>query len=51
MKQRLDQLRTLSRPLEPDLDLRGYWTEKIHADAEHFLQSLSAVPTFRTTEW
>ncbi len=49
MKQRLDQLKILTRPLEPDLNVRQRWTQKVNAHAEDFMESLVNGPAFRST--
>jgi aromatic-L-amino-acid/L-tryptophan decarboxylase len=47
MKQRLDQLRNLARPLEPGLDLRQFWAEKVNAHAQQIVESRATGPAYR----
>lgn len=49
MKQRLDELRLLARPLEPDLPLRLRWMEAVNGHAQDFLESLATAPAFTST--
>jgi glutamate/tyrosine decarboxylase-like PLP-dependent enzyme len=46
MNQRLEMLRELSRPLEPDSDQRKDWTDKVTAHAERFVDSVAHGPAF-----
>ncbi|HWV98731.1 MAG TPA: aminotransferase class V-fold PLP-dependent enzyme [Candidatus Acidoferrum sp.] len=50
MKDRLAQLRTLARPLEPDLRLRQRWMEEINAHAQGFVEALATGPAFRSSQ-
>jgi glutamate/tyrosine decarboxylase-like PLP-dependent enzyme len=47
MNQRMERLRELSRPLEPDPEQRKHWTNKVFAHAERFLESVAHGPAFR----
>ncbi len=49
MNRRLDQLRHLSRPLEPDARQRAAWNHAFLRHAERFVQSLPSKPAFRST--
>jgi glutamate/tyrosine decarboxylase-like PLP-dependent enzyme len=48
MNERLEQLRALARPLEPGLQLRRDWTQKVNTHAQNFLESLANGPAFRS---
>ncbi len=47
MNRRLDQLRRLSRPLEPDARQRAAWNHTYLRHVKSFAQSLPSEPAFR----
>jgi glutamate/tyrosine decarboxylase-like PLP-dependent enzyme len=46
MKERMNRLRRLSQPLEPDLEVREQWAQKVNAYAQAHLESLATAPAF-----
>jgi glutamate/tyrosine decarboxylase-like PLP-dependent enzyme len=49
MNERLEKLKILARPLEPDLNLRRRWTEQVNTHAQEFIESLVTAPAYLTT--
>lgn len=47
---RIDQLRQMTRPLEPNAEQRFRWREQIIRYTEAFLDNLSELPAYRVTE-
>ena len=47
---RIEQLRQMTRALEPGAEQRLYWREQIIQYTEAFLESLSELPAYRVTE-
>lgn len=47
MKDRIEQLRTAAAPLESDWQARQFWTERITAHAQEFVESLPRRPVFQ----
>ncbi len=47
MKDRLDHLKALAQPLEPGLNLRQLWADKVNARAQQFVESLATGPAYR----
>ena len=47
---RIEQLRQMAWPLEPDAEQRFRWREQIIRYTEAFLENLSELPAFQVTE-
>jgi aromatic-L-amino-acid/L-tryptophan decarboxylase len=48
--QRMEQLREMAKPLEPDTEQRFRWREHVIRYTDAFMESLPNQPAFRTTE-
>jgi aromatic-L-amino-acid/L-tryptophan decarboxylase len=47
---RIEQLRQMALPLEPDAEQRVQWREQVIQYTDAFLESLPDLPAFRVTE-
>ena len=47
---RIEQLRKIALPLEPDMEQRVQWREQVIRYTDEFLKSLPELPTVRVTE-
>lgn len=47
---RIEQLRQMALPLEPDAEQRVQWREQVIKYTDAFLESLPGLPAFQTTE-
>jgi glutamate/tyrosine decarboxylase-like PLP-dependent enzyme len=47
VKDRIEQLKAAAAPLEPDRQARQFWTERITAHAQEFVESLPRRPVFQ----